>query len=129
MHVHRFLRLKEEMESSVHLARHKKAHTDVETGNELKAVMRLCREHHLHKVEAGRDLGFHSTDHFANGYIKLGYEGKLADFLTNSSRESHNLDEEVPYPTNAADPSTYMCVPMHYEDGRLVYPQPTEPVQ
>ena len=40
MHVHRFLRLKEEIESSVLLARQKKTHTNVETSNEVSVVMR-----------------------------------------------------------------------------------------
>ena len=128
MHVHHFLRLKEEMESSVLLAQQKKGHTHVDTDNEVAQVMRICRERKLHHFEGGRDLGFHSTDSFATGYTRLGFEGKLAEFVKNSSRVGHNLDEELSFPTNAADPATYLCTPMHYEDGLLVFPSQTETV-
>ena len=126
MHVHHFLRLKEEMENSVHLKPHTKGHSHVDTSNEVREVMRICRERRLHYFEKGRDLGFHSSDNWATGYIKLGYEGKLADFITASTREASNLDEHLTFPLNTAEASTYMCRPMQYQGGRLVFPQSSE---
>ena len=123
MHVHHFLRLKEEMESAVLLASQRKGHSDVDTNNEVAEVIRICREHNLHCFVESRDLGFHSSDSLAAEYIKLGFRGKIQDFLASSTRELRNLDNEIAFPADAADASTYMCAPMCYKNGQLMFPQ------
>ena len=123
MHVHHFLRLKEEMEDLVQITRRTKKHSAPHLMNEYTELLRIFREHKLHTHHIGRDLGHHSRDDFTEGYILLGQGGKLQDFITSSMRDSENLEAEIDYPTDAADASTYMRDPMKYVDGQLVIPE------
>ncbi|KAI0037571.1 hypothetical protein FA95DRAFT_1461744, partial [Auriscalpium vulgare] len=81
MHVHQFLRLTEEMEAGVQLEKRRKTHTEPHKDNELREVMRICRQHDLHLRRNGRDFGFHAQNDLAVGYRKLGSEGKLEDYI------------------------------------------------
>lgn len=65
MHVHRFLRLKDEMEKMVDLVPRRKAHSEPHLDNEFNEVLRIFREWGIHKFKAGRDLGHHAQDQFA----------------------------------------------------------------
>ncbi|THH05908.1 hypothetical protein EW146_g9775 [Bondarzewia mesenterica] len=62
MHVHHFIRLTKEMEANVNLKEHRTNHVELHMDNELREVIRLCREHDLHVRRQGRDWGFHVSD-------------------------------------------------------------------
>ncbi|KAA1470451.1 hypothetical protein DENSPDRAFT_774873 [Dentipellis sp. KUC8613] len=125
MHVHHFLHLKEEMEDLVLIARRTKKHSAPHLMNEYREALRICRENDLHSHHQGRDFGHHSLDDYSRGFDMLGVGGKLEDFLARSTRDRDNADVETPFPTDAADASTYMHAPMKYVDGRLVIPENT----
>ncbi|THH27969.1 hypothetical protein EUX98_g6231 [Antrodiella citrinella] len=128
MHVHHFLRLKEEMEAAVHMAPRSKTHTEPHLQNEYREALRVFREYDLHRHHAGRDLGHHTQDDFARGVANLGRTKKVADVIANALRTRDNAEKEIKGDgkTPAADPRTYMCTPMYYRDGKVVIPRQEE---
>ncbi|THH16899.1 hypothetical protein EUX98_g9229 [Antrodiella citrinella] len=124
MHVYHFLRLKEEMEASVHLSPRRKTHTEPHLQNEYRETLRVFREFNLHCHHEGRDLGHHSLDDFSRGIANLGRTSKVADVIANSLRARDNVEKEITATPRAmaADPRTYMCTPMYYRNGRVLGP-------
>ena len=91
MHVNDFLRLIQKMESDVSLTAQWKMHTAPHINNELCEVMRICREHDLHQHHTSHDLGFHSSDHFADGVAQLSAIGKVDELIAKTMDEWNNV--------------------------------------
>ncbi|KAI0038273.1 hypothetical protein FA95DRAFT_1664884 [Auriscalpium vulgare] len=119
MHVHQFLRLTEEMEAGVQLEKRRKSHTEPHKDNELREVMRICRQHDLHHRQNGRDFGFHAQNDLAVGYRKLGSEGKLEDYIKTTLHEWHDKHTRIPLPEGYEDASSYLEVPNPFLDAAI----------
>ncbi|VDB84770.1 unnamed protein product [Peniophora sp. CBMAI 1063] len=121
-HVHRFLRIKDQMEASVALKPRRKEHTEPPKTNEIREAMRLCRQADLHRRHDGRLCGSKAEDHFAKGYKKLAFEGKLEKYIEKSLAvwRSENVEREMP--EGVRDLSVYLHEPIHHDPdtGRLV---------
>src|SRR5882762_8216803 len=122
MHVHHFLRLKEEMENNMDITLKKKTHTSPHLDNEVLATIRACHEHDLHKYHRGCALGHSAVDDFAAGILLLGREGKLEQYIEKVMQHRRLLQDVWGEEGDAADASTYMCQPVVYEDGQLKLP-------
>ncbi|KAH8101947.1 hypothetical protein BXZ70DRAFT_891314 [Cristinia sonorae] len=124
MHVHHFLRLKEEMEAVVQIAPRRKTHTAPHLQNEYQEALRVFREYDLHRHHEGRDFGFHAKDDYKEGMASLQRGKKVAEFIEESMRERDSVDREIKLDGMiTADARTYMCPPMQYsEEGRLYIP-------
>lgn len=121
-HVHRFLRIKDQMEASVALKPRRKEHTEPPKTNEIREVMRLCRQADLHRRRDGRLCGSKAEDQFGKGYAKLAFEGKLDKYIDKSLAvwRSENVERETP--EGVRDLSVYLHEPIHQdaETGQLV---------
>ncbi|KAJ3488897.1 hypothetical protein NLI96_g2538 [Meripilus lineatus] len=113
MHVHRFLRLKEEMEDMVDLVPRRKAHSEPHLDNEFNEVLRLFREWGIHTFKAGRDLGHHAQDQFARGMAQLAKE-KVKKFVDRSMQG--RVDLEIIREMNDSFPDP----PVHLHHPRTV---------
>ena len=122
MHVHDFLRLKEELENVVEIKPRTKKHSEPHLDNELREAMRVFREHNLHSHHRGRDLGHHVADSRAKG-VSILRDGKVADFVQTSMHHRDNEDVTIcPDFDHIAEAETYRCQPIHYENGSLQIP-------
>lgn len=90
MHVHHFLRLREEIENQVQIKPHTKKHSEPHLDNELREAMRIYREHDLHRHYSNRDFGFHAPDCRAKGAIILRND-KIPEFIARSTVVNSNL--------------------------------------
>ena len=126
MHVHQFLRLKDEMEATVTLMKRGKKHTEPHLDNELLTVLRACREHQLHYFRRGRDLGFHRQDDFTSGLSLLGQEHRLDNHISKVLQEWNNMDEVLVADDDAPDASVYMVRPMTYDAHEGISVRSTE---
>jgi len=115
MHVHQFLRLKDEMEATVKLTKRGKKHAEPHLDNELLTVLRACREHRLHYFRRGRDMGFHREDDYTNGVLLLGRHQRLDSHIKKVLHEQSNMDEVLVADDDAPDASVYMVRPMAYD--------------
>lgn len=107
MHVHHFLRLKEEMENQVQIKPHTKKHGEPHLDNELREAMHVFREHDMHRHYRNRDLGFHAADNRARGITVL-CEGKIKDFIARSTTGQDNLYMQNIVEDNLPGVSRYM---------------------
>ncbi|KAJ3485625.1 hypothetical protein NLI96_g4817 [Meripilus lineatus] len=105
MHVHHFLRLKEEMEKMVELVPRRKGHTEPHLDNEFSEILRIFRERNIHRFHEGRDFGHHSKDHFTIGTTKLG-EGKIKKFIERTLQRRKRLMTRYNIDEAASDPTT-----------------------
>lgn len=121
MHVHHFLRLKEEMEKMVALVPRRKGHTEPHLDNEFREVLRAFRERDIHRFHPGRDLGLRSPDHFAEGVLEL-RKGKLAGFLESSMQGRQGLDivRDMSGATRG-DPTASLYHPVLYKENGEPY--------
>lgn len=84
MHVHHFLRLKEQMEERVSLKARGKKHTAPHLQNELREMMTLLRQKEVLLRWPGRNEGFRAVDDFRTGMQML-QDGKIADFIARTT--------------------------------------------
>lgn len=97
-HVHHFLYIIEEMEANVSLKSRTRKHKEPHLDNELREVMRICRDHDLHRHRASRDFGFHAEDDFGTGYKVLDHDGKLQVYARKGTKEVENREVELGFP-------------------------------
>jgi hypothetical protein len=119
MHVHHFIHLVQKLEGNVGLAARRKMHSEPHVDNELREVIRICREHDLHHHHIGRDLGFKSSDYFADGVARLSTAGKLDEWIVKTMEEWENLYVQADMPEGSADAAMYLHEPIIYEDGYI----------
>ncbi|THH07072.1 hypothetical protein EW146_g9429 [Bondarzewia mesenterica] len=120
MHVHHFIRLTKEMEANVNLKERRTNHVEPHMDNELREVIRLCREHDLHVRRQGRDWGFHVSDDQTLGYNLLAREGKMDEWIANATRDRDNRDAKINVAKAwEADAETYLHLPLACVDGQI----------
>ncbi|THH07257.1 hypothetical protein EW146_g9376 [Bondarzewia mesenterica] len=120
MHVHHFIRLTKEMEANVNLKECRTNHVEPHMDNELREVIRLCREHDLHVRRQGRDWGFHISDDQTLGYNLLTREGKMDEWIANATRDRDNRDAKINIAKAwEADAETYLHLPLACVDGQI----------
>lgn len=122
MHVHHFLHLNSEFEEMVELAPRRHHHSEPHLKNELKELLGIFRDKKLHRLHKGRDFGHHMVDDFEVGLNRL-KKGKLSDFIEESTRARELLERVTDTDTlQGVDPTTYLCKPIYYQEGRLYLP-------
>lgn len=107
MHVHHFIRLKEEMEKMVGLVPRRKGHTEPHLNNEFSELLRIFRERDIHTFQAGRDLGYHCPDHFAQGFVQLTM-GRLQRFVERSMQGRGGLEKTREMTSSFPDPPSHL---------------------
>lgn len=127
MHVHHFLRLKDEMEAEVQVAPRRKTHTEPHLQNEYQEALRVFREHDLHRHHKGRDYGFHAVDDYSAGMKLLQQSKKMSELNKEATKDWDSLHVEIKVDGKGADARTYMCPPMSYSNGRLHISSPEIP--
>lgn len=107
MHVHHFLRLKEEMEKMTALVPRRKGHSEPHLDNEFSEILRIFRERDIHRFQESRDLGHHTQDHLTLGIGKLG-KGKIKRFIERTLRRRTRLMTQYSEDKITANPAIHL---------------------
>ncbi|KAJ7743227.1 hypothetical protein DFH07DRAFT_869910 [Mycena maculata] len=90
--VHHFLQIKKEMQTAFGFHHRGTTHTSPHLRDELNLLLTAFKEQEVHLFRSGRSLGHAAVNQFARGYRRL-EDGKLADFLVNSTVVGNVLEE------------------------------------
>ncbi|GJF00409.1 hypothetical protein PsYK624_166970 [Phanerochaete sordida] len=99
MHVHNFLRIKEEMEDLVSLKARKKTHSEPHLHTELRAAMNVIRQGQVVRRRPGRHMGFEAEDHYGKGRAAL--KDTIPSFIERTKSYMNpqgNIDEDMSEP-------------------------------
>ena len=103
--VDHFLWIKEEIENAFSLRSCGKTHTSPHLRDELRVLLALYKEEHLHLFCTGRTLGHAAINQFNEGYTRLD-TGKLDDFISKSTAYADVIAEIQAYKRTEGSPET-----------------------